>query len=276
MIKIAGIKRKKIYSPNHVINDALIFSKTVERLNQLDVSVEIYEEDDVERIKEELIFSMARDNKTINRLLKTEGENKKIINSPIAEWNCLRVNMVGLLTKNNIPFPLTVAGEIDYLKRISFEQIDLRKVWIKRGDVHAIHKEDVIPVFSEEEKNNILDEFKRREIDTAILQKHIEGKVVKFYAVYGTDFFETYFSDRTNNIDFDKDKLKHYAAESAEAVGLDIYGGDAIISPNGDITIIDINDWPSFAPVRDEASIHIASFIYNKLKESTQLQNQRR
>ena len=57
MIKIAGIKRKKIYSPNHVINDALIFSKTVERLNQLDVSVEIYEEDDVERIKEELIFS---------------------------------------------------------------------------------------------------------------------------------------------------------------------------------------------------------------------------
>jgi hypothetical protein len=181
--------------------------------------------------------------------------------------------MVELLTKNNIPFPLTVAGEIDYLKRIPFEQIDLRKVWIKRGDVHAIHREDVITVFSDEEKNNILDEFKRRDIDTAILQKHIEGKVVKFYAVYGTDFFETYFSERTNHIDFDKDKLKHYAAESAEVVGLDIYGGDAIISPNGDITIIDLNDWPSFAPVRDEASIHIANFIYDKLKEITHLQN---
>ena len=49
MIKIAGIKRKKIYSPNHVINDALIFSKTVEYLNQLDVSVRIYEEDDMEK-----------------------------------------------------------------------------------------------------------------------------------------------------------------------------------------------------------------------------------
>lgn len=276
MIKIAGIKRKNIYSPNHVINDALIFSKTVECLNQLNVPVQIYEEDDVEKISEKLIFSMARDKKTINRLLKIEGEDKKIINSPIAGWNCFRVNLVELLTKNSIPFPLTVTGEIDYLKRIPFEQIDLRKVWIKRGDVHAIHREDVIPVYSEEEKNNVLDEFKRREINTAILQKHIEGKVIKFYAVYGTDFFETYFSERTNHIDFDKDKLKHYAAESAEVVGLDIYGGDAIISPNGDITIIDLNDWPSFAPVRDEASIHIANFIYDKLKEMTQLQKQGR
>jgi hypothetical protein len=33
------------------------------------------------------------------------------------------------------------------------------------------------------------------------------------------------------------------------------------------VTIIDINDWPSFAPVREQASRHIAQLIHRKAKE---------
>ena len=52
------------------------------------------------------------------------------------------------------------------------------------------------------------------------------------------------------------------ASSSADILGLDVYGGDAIISPDGSISMIDMNDWPSFAPVRDEAKKHIANLIY--------------
>ena len=54
---------------------------------------------------------------------------------------------------------------------------------------------------------------------------------------------------------------------AAETLGLFVYGGDAIIGRDGSITIIDVNDWPSFAPVREEASRAIADLIFRKAQE---------
>jgi len=56
------------------------------------------------------------------------------------------------------------------------------------------------------------------------------------------------------------------AQNSAIALGLDVYGGDAVVAEDGSISIFDINDWPSFAPVRDEASEQIAKLIFQKVK----------
>ncbi len=55
--------------------------------------------------------------------------------------------------------------------------------------------------------------------------------------------------------------MRQWAVQSAEALGLYVFGGDAIISAAGDITIIDVNDWPSFAPVRDRAAVAIAELL---------------
>ena len=56
------------------------------------------------------------------------------------------------------------------------------------------------------------------------------------------------------------------AQKSARALGLDVYGGDAVVAEDGSISIIDINDWPSFATIRDEASEQIAKLIFQKVK----------
>ena len=45
-----------------------------------------------------------------------------------------------------------------------------------------------------------------------------------------------------------------------------IYGGDCIVSPDGEIRIIDFNDWPSFAPCREEAGPQIAKAIISAIK----------
>ena len=44
-----------------------------------------------------------------------------------------------------------------------------------------------------------------------------------------------------------------------------IIGGDAIIAPDGSVFIIDINDWPSFAPVREQASRCIAGLLIQRI-----------
>jgi glutathione synthase/RimK-type ligase-like ATP-grasp enzyme len=66
---------------------------------------------------------------------------------------------------------------------------------------------------------------------------------------------------------FEQATLRELARTSAEALGLHVFGGDAIIAPDGRVAIIDINDWPSFAPIRDGASQHIAQLLYRKAKE---------
>jgi len=45
------------------------------------------------------------------------------------------------------------------------------------------------------------------------------------------------------------------------ALGLEVYGGDAIVSQDGAISVIDLNAWPSFALFRPVAAGHIATLL---------------
>ena len=48
-----------------------------------------------------------------------------------------------------------------------------------------------------------------------------------------------------------------------------VYGGDCIVGEDGNIRIIDFNDWPSFAPCRNEAAPFIAkSIVINTIGEN--------
>jgi hypothetical protein len=48
--------------------------------------------------------------------------------------------------------------------------------------------------------------------------------------------------------------------------GLDVYGGDWIVQTDGTPVLIDLNDWPSFSPCREEASEAIAQRIIDRLE----------
>jgi len=268
MLQIAGVRREQLYSPNHVGNDAMIFMKTVEHLTELGADVKIYEEQDLGKIeiKEPFIFSMAQGVEGTAILLQMEKQGKFIINSPQGSINSYRSNMVKILPEKGIPFPKSLIVSIDEKDKIKFEDFNARKIWIKRGDVHAVHREDVTLVYSEDERKNIFREFEKRGITEVVLQEHLDGDVIKFYAIVGSPLFHWYYLNGVNHTPFDKDKLVELAQNSAMALGLDVYGGDAVVAEDGSISIIDINDWPSFAPVRDEASEQIAKLIFQKVK----------
>ena len=267
-LKFTAIKRKEEYSPNHITNDALILARTAEELKKLGVDCNIIDESDIEtefNFNGRLIFSMAQGPAAVNKLAKLEAEGAFVINSSKSVFNCYRVNMVDLLQNARVNFPFSKKVKTsDTNLNYSLSSFKSRKIWVKRGDVHAIHREDVSPVYSDEELLNLLKEFSNRGIEYAILQEHLDGDVIKFYSVKDASFFYWYYLNGINHTKFELDKLKEYADVSAEKLELTIYGGDAIVSAEGEISIIDINDWPSFAPIRDAASKIIANTIYKK------------
>ena len=263
--QIIGIKRNKIYSPNHTINDNLIFNKTIECLKELGIECRVYDESEIDSLtdcKDDVIITMARGEKAVNKLIKLQEEAAFILNSGKSIFNCYRINLIDLLQNADVNFPFSIKVKTsDPSLNYSLSSFKSQKIWVKRGDVHAIHREDVSPVYSDEELLNLLKEFSNRKIEYAILQEHLDGDVIKFYSVKDASFFYWYYLNGINHTKFDLDKLKKYADVSAEKLGLTIYGGDAIVSAEGKISIIDINDWPSFAPIRDEASKIIAGTI---------------
>ncbi len=275
-LKFTGVRRKTEFSPNHVENDLLIINRTAENLESMGAMVTMVDEAALsgETMTENLIFSMAQGpigTKALHAIVT--AHDCFVINSPSSVWQCYRTNMVKRLPAAGVPFPRSVV--IDTADRTAAATASRMggKMWVKRGDVHAVHREDVVQVADGSEAMMIVREFAKRGIEQAVLQEHLDGDTVKFYAVRESSFFHWYYLNGVYHTPFDEAALTEYATQSAEALGLWIFGGDAIIRKDGSITIIDINDWPSFAPVRDEASRQIAQLIHRKAQEHCYARN---
>jgi hypothetical protein len=60
---------------------------------------------------------------------------------------------------------------------------------------------------------------------------------------------------------FDPVPFTRLVRRAATVLGLDVYGGDAVVGPRGDVVLLDLNAWPSFALYREEAAQHIAAHL---------------
>ena len=269
-LTLAGIRRGNQFSPNHIGNDAAIFALTAQHLRKLGCDVNEYIESDLllQDPKEKGIFNMVRDWKSIHKLQELEDKNYFVVNSGYGIENCTREKMTRLLLSNHISHPESLILRTD-------------DCWIKRGDFHAIHREDVTYVRNPEEARSILKEYAIRGIPSAVINEHLVGDLVKFYGVAGTDFFYWFYPSNMHHskfglevingtakgIPFDEAQLRLLCHKAAEVLSIHIYGGDCIVSEDGVMRIIDFNDWPSFAPCREEAAPNIARRIWDLMRE---------
>jgi len=275
-IRLLGVSRGNEYSPNHVGNDAAIFQGTAHELGKKGFDVVICPEKQFveENLEADIIFDMARDRATVNRLKELEDKGALVVNSAYGIDNCVRKEMTELLIANGVPHPESFIIPTDG----AFTP-DVFPCWIKRGNSHAIVKEDVVYVECKEEAEHVMADFRRRGIPVAVVNEHLVGDLVKFYGVLGTDFFYTFYpseqshskfgleaiNGETRGYPFDVKKLQEYGNRAATALDVPIYGGDCVVSKTGEIRIIDFNDWPSFARCREEAAPKIAECIYNRI-----------
>ena len=272
-ISIIGISRGCKYSPNHVDNDAAIFNIVVKALIQTGCHVSTYTEQEFveNEITGDIIFDMARDKATLARLKKLEDEGALVVNSAYGIDNCVRKPMTELLLQNKIPHPKSLFLSSDDTYPGTFFPC-----WFKRAESHALVKEDVAYATNQEQADAILKDFRERGIPEAVINEHLQGDLIKFYGVKGTDFFYWFYPDpcshskfglekingKAKGYPFDLDKLKEYSDQAADVLNVPIYGGDCVVLPSGEMAIIDFNDWPSFARCREEAGEKIAECIY--------------
>lgn len=282
-IQIAGVMRAGAYSPNHIGNDAAIFNATAEQLRKRGYSVKVYSEEQFRtaEITEDVVLNMCREQTSIAKLQRLEDAGKIVINSGYGIENCTRERMTRILMGNGIPYPDSLIVNTNEAIKPRLKKSGFQSCWIKRGDFHAMHKEDVSYVRHPEEAQEVLQEYFLRGIQRAVINVHLVGDLIKFYGVRGTPYFFWFYpfeeghskygyeviNGKSQGLKFDLKYLKQICNRAADELNVVIYGGDCIVAADGSIRIIDFNDWPSFAPCRNEAAPHIAKGVIKVIKE---------
>ena len=275
--------RAGAYSPNHIGNDAAIFNAAADQLRKRGCEVSVYSEEQFRNsdIEEDIVLNMCREQDSIRKLISFEEKGKLVINSGYGIENCTRERMTRMLVGNGIPYPESIIVNTNEDVRPELERAAFGACWIKRGDFHAMHKEDVSYCRHIEEAQEVLHEYFYRGIGRAVINRHLVGDLVKFYGVSGQSFFHWFYpfdeghskygyeavNGRSSGFAFDVESLKSMCQRAADIMEVKIYGGDCIVSEDGTIRIIDFNDWPSFAPCRAEAAPAIAKCVLKAIKD---------
>jgi len=265
VIRLLGIYREKECSPGrNQSNDAQLLEGVATNLRERGFSVELatLEQARTRRAGAALVFSMCQGRAALELLAGWE-RGVQIVNSPRAARNTHRDRLPALMQRAGVPFPATqIVPTTGPVRLVAAVQDGL---WLKRGDVHASLSADVQRVDSLEAFEAGRAEFLSRGIGAAAVQAHRSGDEIKFYGLAGSEFFHWFYSGPSAGYAFDPAALLRLAARAAAAAGLDVYGGDVIVSPSGDLTLIDLNDWQSFAPCRERAADAIADSLTRRV-----------
>ncbi len=263
-----GIFRERAHSPGREFDDAEILRLTSKHLEAAGFEVELRAPDQVPGAVDRppaAVFLMCERPGVLGRLLHWERSGVVQVNSPAAVLNTFRHRMMPLCEGAGIPFPRSaIVATAAVRPEIS------APVWVKRGDVHNTQDGDVVFAPDALAARAALAGLARRGIPRAVLQAHVAGDLIKFYGVgdpgrmpgLWTWFRWFYHKDQqVAGYPFEPGRLAAVAQRAAAALGLQVYGGDAIVGPGGEPVVIDVNAWPSFALYRDEAAERIAAYL---------------
>ena len=229
---ILMVQRDESFSPNAVEKDLAILQAVGEKLRERGASVSYVKEELLQDKRWKLgdrvgvIFSMARSEKSLAVLQQAQAEGVMVVNDPRSIEICnSRRAIDGLMRSNRIP-------AAPYYER--------GKGWIKADRGHDVR-------FAANEEEMLA--FKQQ-VEDPLLTAHVEGTLVKFYGVA-----DRFFSPQGYP------QVAEAAARLACLVGIQVYGGDAVLLSDGTFAIIDFNDWPSFSSCREEAAAAICRLI---------------
>lgn len=261
MSTFLGISRERVFSPGRVDDDRAILDAVAHALHAAGRAVGVVDGDD-ERWPEPgagtVVFTMAQGERALARLTAWEGRGIRIVNTPAGILNCQRHRTVPLLTTAGIAFPAsrmitTDAGPAGVMFPGG--------AWLKRGDVHATDPDDVVFIATPAALEGALTGFRARGIGAAVVQQHVPGTVVKFYAVRGRFFHNVEPAAATPLSESLRTGIDRLGQQAAAALGVEVYGGDCVCDADGRLTLIDLNDWPSYARCRSLAAAAIAAYI---------------
>jgi len=263
-----GIFREREHSPGRESDDGEILKLTGKHLEARGFQVTFRTAEEVLATPDERplgVFLMCERLDILEHLRALELRGVPHVNGPLAVLNTYRERMIAHFSEANVPF---IDSHI-----VSTEAPTAAAalpVWVKRADVHNTKDGDVTLASTHEAVSEALAALAARGIPRAVFQPHVEGDLVKFYGVGtgtgpagGPPWFRWFYhrEQRLAGHAFDQARLGRTVRRAALALGLDVYGGDAIVTPSSEIVLLDVNAWPSFALYREEAAERIGAHV---------------
>jgi len=260
-LQVVGVYREPEFSPGKIAADAAIIDQVLAHLRADGARTEAMT---AARFAAEpphnasLVITMCQGAPALSQLASMHEAGAVTINSALAIRNCYRDLLAAGLMRAGVPIPEGVLVRTSLpLDLKPLRALDMSvPIYVKRGNLHALGPDDVRRVEGHEQLEKTLTHFARRGINLVYLQQEVAGTVVKFYGV-GKEYFSAISEDGNQLKDSVQLTLERAARSAAAALGLEIWGGDAIVSGQS-CTIIDFNDWPSFERVRPAAAAAIA------------------
>src|SRR5262249_145109 len=117
-----------------------------------------------------------------------------ILNAPESVLNTYRTRMIPFLeTAPKVAFPPTEIRRVESPIGHAPAFFDAAGAWSKRGDVHNTCDRDVVRIRTWEDIEAVRKDFQGREISHYVVQKHIDGDLVKFYGVGPGKWFTWFY-----------------------------------------------------------------------------------
>jgi hypothetical protein len=264
-----GVYREQAHSPGRVADDAAIMQSVAAALGERGFEVELITADALPDAPHANIFAMCERGEVLDRLAAMERAGAIVVNSPVAIRNTYRHRMIELFAQRSVSAPASRIVATDAIKPRPADCM-----WVKRYDFHATQPNDVMYIASETGWRQALSQFAERGIPFVVAQEHVAGDLVKFYGVRtgaaaaGANWFQWFYHRDKGMLghSFEAARLHAAVLDAAAALGLEIFGGDAIIQASGEPMIIDLNAWPSYALYRDQAAQAIAEHLSERFR----------
>jgi len=265
-----GIFREREHSPGRETDDGEILRLTGKHLEAGGFQVVLKTPEEVLGTPNDRprgVFLMCERLPILEHLRDLELRGVPHVNGPHAVLNTYRDRMIAHFSEANVPF---IDSRIVSTEAAAGGGADVLPLWVKRADVHNTQDGDVTLARTRDAMTDALAALAARGIPRAVLQPHVDGDLVKFYGVGtgsgpagGPPWFRWFYhrDQRLAGHAFDQVQLGRTVRRAALALGLDVYGGDAIVTATGAVVLLDVNAWPSFALYREEAAERIAAHV---------------
>ena len=269
-----GIFREEAHSPGREGDDAEILRLTAKGLLAKGFQVDLKTPDELgvaADARPRGIFLMCEQPGALRALDALESAGVLEVNSPAAVLNTYRDRMIARFAEARVPFIES------RLVATSGESVAApRPIWVKRADVHNTQEGDVVYAADAAAVTRALQGLEARAIPRAVIQPHLDGDLIKFYGIGpgggaggGPPWFRWFYhkDQQLRGHVFDERALARLVRQAAAALGLEVYGGDCIVAAGGELVLIDLNAWPSFALFREEAASVIAAYLSARFRE---------
>jgi hypothetical protein len=267
-----GIYRELDHSPGRVDDDCAIMKSVADALALRGFNVELVDANAALDTHRANIFVMCERGEVLDRLADAQNAGSVVVNSPIAIRNTYRHRMIEIFAQRR-------PGPRQPSRRQRRAWLASRAaVWVKRYDFHATQPPTSF-MLRRTRWHEALDRFARRGIPFVVAQDHVAGDLVKFYGVRSemvptaANWFEWFYHRDKGMLghSFEVSHLRDVAFDAADALGLEVFGGDAVVQENGKPMIIDINAWPSYARYRDRAAQAIADHLSERFERRVRI-----